>query len=285
MSLHLLGIRHHGPGSARSVLGALDDLAARHRARRAARRRRPGAALGRPRRPGATGRPARLGRRRTGPRGFAPLASFSPEWQAIAWANAHEVPVRAIDLPLAVTLRRRPHRRGRARRAGGAPHDPIRDLAAAAGDSDPERWWEDVIEHRGDGAPAFDAVAEAMAAARPARARRRRELQREAHMRRAIRAARARVTDGSSWCAAPGTSPHSTSTATTAPAERIDDPPRCAASPSRRSASPGCRGPTAGSRRTGIRCRCRQPGLVPPRVRPSRAGRRGSFFVDAARLS
>ncbi len=37
--------------------------------------------------------------------------------------------------------------------------DPLAALAAAAGDPDPERWWDDVIEHRGDGAPAFDAVA------------------------------------------------------------------------------------------------------------------------------
>ena len=35
---------------------------------------------------------------------FAPLASFSPEWQAVRWANAHGVPVEAIDLPLANTL-------------------------------------------------------------------------------------------------------------------------------------------------------------------------------------
>ena len=71
-----------------------------------------------------------------------------------------------------------------------APPDPLRDLAAAAGDDDPERWWEDVIEHRGDGAPAFDAVAEAMHAARVGYVATGAELQREAHMRRAIRTAR-----------------------------------------------------------------------------------------------
>ncbi len=119
---------------------------------------------------------------------FAPLASFSPEWQAIAWANAREVPVRAIDLPLAITLHAPPD--APALLADAAPPDPIRDLAEAAGDLDPERWWEDVIEHRGDGAPAFDAVAEAMGAARQGYVAAARELQREAHMRRAIRAAR-----------------------------------------------------------------------------------------------
>ncbi len=191
MSLHLLGIRHHGPGSARSVLSALDDLApdivlvelpadvdpalrwVGH-----ADLVPPVALLG-----WVVAEPARAA--------FAPMASFSPEWQAIAWANAHEVPVRAIDLPLGVTLADNLEHGGQTPAfQEAAPHDPIRDLAAAAGDSDPERWWEDVIEHRGDGAPAFDAVAEAMAAARQGYVAAPRELQREAHMRRAIRAAR-----------------------------------------------------------------------------------------------
>ena len=35
---------------------------------------------------------------------FAPFGVFSPEWQAMRWANEHGVEVRAIDLPLAVTL-------------------------------------------------------------------------------------------------------------------------------------------------------------------------------------
>ena len=39
-------------------------------------------------------------------------------------------------------------------------------LAAAAGEPDAERWWDDVVEHRGDGLVAFEAVAEAMAAVR-----------------------------------------------------------------------------------------------------------------------
>jgi len=189
MTVHLLGIRHHGPGSARSVLAMLESV-------------QPDAVLVELpadvepvlRWIGDTGlvppvallgyvvaEPARAA--------FAPLASFSPEWQAIAWANAHDVTVHAIDLPLAVTLAH-PREAPEELVSEPAPPDPIGDLAAAAGDPDPERWWEDVIEHRGDGAPAFEAVAEAMAAARhgfvPAAA----EVQREAHMRRAIRAAR-----------------------------------------------------------------------------------------------
>jgi Family of unknown function (DUF5682) len=185
--LHLLGIRHHGPGSARSVVRALDDL-------------RPDvvlveapaeatAALRWVGDPGLVPPVALLGHVVDHPHlaVFAPLASFSPEWQAVAWANAHDVPVRAIDLPLAVSL------------AGGdtdvalfvddgpAPPDPIAELAAAAGDPDAERWWEDVVEHRGDGVPAFDAVASAMAAVREGTATSTAEARREAHMRQAIR--------------------------------------------------------------------------------------------------
>ncbi len=120
---------------------------------------------------------------------FAPFGVFSPEWQAVAWANEHDVAVRAIDLPLAVTLAGGAERDDAPAELVGedAPPDPLRDLAFAAGDPDPERWWEDVVEHRGDGPHAFDAVAEAMAAVRAGFVPSRRELQREAHMRRAIR--------------------------------------------------------------------------------------------------
>ena len=91
MTLHLLGIRHHGPGSARSVLGALDDLAPDIVLVEVPADVEPAlrwvghvdlvppvALLGY-----VVAEPARAA--------FAPLASFSPEWQAIAWANEHEV--------------------------------------------------------------------------------------------------------------------------------------------------------------------------------------------------
>ena len=118
---------------------------------------------------------------------FAPLASFSPEWQAIRWANEHEVRVEAIDLPLANTLAGVPD--DGALVEGEAPLDPLGALSAAAGEPDAERWWDDVIEHRGEGGPAFAAVAEAMAAVRSGTIPSASELKREAHMRQRIRAA------------------------------------------------------------------------------------------------
>ncbi len=91
---------------------------------------------------------------------FLPFAEFSPEWQAFTWAQQHDVPVRAMDLPLRQSLAA-PDDDGDDRGDGElgldtAIGDPLAALAEAAGDPDPERWWDDVIEHRGDGAPAFD---------------------------------------------------------------------------------------------------------------------------------
>jgi hypothetical protein len=195
MGVHLLGIRHHGPGSARSVLSALDELApdmvlVESPAETSAafewvghpELRPPVALLGH-----VVDQPQRAV--------FVPVASFSPEWQAVAWANHHRVPVRAIDLPLAVTLAGTLAGvadelfDGSVDPATAPPADPLGALAAAAGEPDPERWWDDMVEHRGDGVPAFHAVAEAMSAVREGTVATHSETRREAHMRRAIRAA------------------------------------------------------------------------------------------------
>ena len=111
---------------------------------------------------------------------FWPLADFSPEWQAARWACASGVALTPIDIPMSWALAEsnRP----------GLPDDADprsdRALAAASGEPDAERWWEDVVEHRGDGAPAFAAIAAAMAAVRGRRhdaAKRRRPRGPHAH--------------------------------------------------------------------------------------------------------
>ena len=85
--------------------------------------------------------------------------------------------------------------------AGGEPtseprradpcNDPLGALAAAAGYDDPERWWDDLVESRLDGSSPFPMLIEAMAELR--RLARRgsgpREHRREAYMRQTIRAA------------------------------------------------------------------------------------------------
>ena len=123
---------------------------------------------------------------------FLPFAEFSPEWQAFTWARRHGVTLRAIDLPLQQSLAKAGDHDDELALAEPllttTIGDPLAALAAAAGDPDPERWWDDVIEHRGDGEPAFDEVAAAMTAVRGGRdATSLSEAQREAHMRQVLR--------------------------------------------------------------------------------------------------
>ncbi|WP_445279076.1 DUF5682 family protein [Streptomyces sp. DSM 118148] len=200
----LLGVRHHGPGSARAVRAALDAA-------------RPGAVLveGPPEADPLVPLAADPDMRppvallahavdEPGRSAFWPMAEFSPEWVAIRWALGHDVPVRFIDLPAAHTLA---WDTGTETPSGTGPQeeegperdlrlDPLAVLAGAAGFDDPERWWEDVVEHRGAGpqdpfAP-FNALEEAMAALREryGDGGRPRDLVREAHMRLQVRAAR-----------------------------------------------------------------------------------------------
>ncbi|MER7554139.1 DUF5682 family protein [Streptomyces anulatus] len=159
----LLGVRHHGPGSARAVLAAL--AATRPAAvliegppegdallpLAADPRMRPPVAL----LAHAVDDPGRAS--------FWPMAAFSPEWVAIRWALDHDVPVRFIDLPAAhsLALKEPAPGAGGEETAGARPGeevtpvvDPIRVLAETAGYDDPERWWEDVVEHRSPGGPA-----------------------------------------------------------------------------------------------------------------------------------
>ena len=220
-NIRLFGIRHHGPGSARAVAEALGrdpaDIVLIEGPADAegliplvadADMRPPVAMLAY-----RVDRPERAF--------FDPLAAFSPEWVALTWGVAADVPVRFIDLPARVTLAAeaaaddtdepvdQPLVSGPPR-----PSDPIASLAEAAGYDDPERWWEDVVEHRhqqmepeaeehadstlGSRDAAFDAIADAMTALRavyeplgePTELN---EARREAQMRTGIRKA---VADG-----------------------------------------------------------------------------------------
>ncbi|WAZ23608.1 DUF5682 family protein [Streptomyces cinnabarinus] len=211
----LLGVRHHGPGSARAVRAALD--AARPRAvliegppeadalipLAADEHMRPPVAL----LAHAVDEPGRSA--------FWPLAEFSPEWVAIRWALENGVPARFIDLPATHTLaweKEEPAEEAPSEEAPAEPDlaeaepadeepsddvriDPLAVLADAAGYDDAERWWEDVVEHRGVGAEdplaPFGVLAEAMAALREVYGSggHERDLVREAYMRLRIRAA------------------------------------------------------------------------------------------------
>lgn len=189
----LLGVRHHGPGSARAVRAALE--AARPAAVLIEGPPEGDALLPLAADPGMRPPVALLAHAADDPgkAAFWPLAEFSPEWVAIRWAQEQDVPVRFIDLPAAHSLA-----------ADGDPDepdsvrlDPLAVLAETAGYDDPERWWEDAVEHRGgagtaDPLGAFEALGEAMGALREAYGDggHARDLVREAYMRQRMRAAR-----------------------------------------------------------------------------------------------
>lgn len=210
MSLHLFGIRHHGPGSAHSLRQALETL-------------KPDCILVEGP-PDATDALPLLAHPQMKPpvalliyppdqpqrAVFYPFAIFSPEWQALNYGLSRKIAVRFMDLPqwhrLAIETDSESqisdHESQISDSASQIHDDPIGRLAAAAGYNDGERWWEHMVEHRRDGADIFAAILEAMAALResalPAdqiEAKRGnqpeagREAQREAWMRQTIRAA------------------------------------------------------------------------------------------------
>ncbi|MCK9686231.1 DUF5682 family protein [Scleromatobacter humisilvae] len=223
---HFFGIRHHGPGCARSLVRAFDEL-------------RPDCVL-------IEGPPesddllalvlddamvppvALLGYCPDEPRlaVYHPFATFSPEWQALRWAAAHGAPARFIDLPLAHELAfekaAREARQAAAEAAQAAPpvevepaaaadvdeaivpeadeplehRDPLTWLARAAGYDDGESWWNHMVEERADGTELFEAIATAMTSLRaelgdrhPTPEAAQREALREAYMRQCVRAA------------------------------------------------------------------------------------------------
>jgi len=202
--VEVLGVRHHGPGSARSVAQALDEV-------------RPDlvvvegvpelddvvALAGDPEMvPPVAGLVYAVNEPRRAL--FYPMAEFSPEWVAIRWALAHGVPVRFADLPathqLAPQAETPPEDDEDADVEPVEPSrvrsDPLGSLAAAAGYDDPERWWEDAVEHRASSSLGrFDAVRSAMAELRQSEegllhpAEVAENARREAAMRRVLRAA------------------------------------------------------------------------------------------------
>lgn len=197
--LHILGIRHHGPGSAASVLDALETLApavvliegpadaAEVLSFAAAAGMAPPVAL----LVHAAEDPARAA--------FYPYAEYSPEWQAMRWALAHGRTLQFIDLPAGTRLGPKEDAEtadptAETDEAPPVSVDPLGMLAEAAGQSDGETWWNALVEQGQHDGTVFPAIAAAMAALREAAEadgapRDKWEAVREAHMRRAIREA------------------------------------------------------------------------------------------------
>jgi hypothetical protein len=194
--VHLFGIRHHGVGSARSLLAALESL-------------QPDALLieGAPEgdallhyvlHPTMQPPVAILIYAPDQPRraAFYPFATFSPEWQALRYGLQRGIPTRFMDLPQAIrfALAESDEHQLQAELTPELSRlraDPLLELARIAGYDDSERWWNDLLEQRrAADSDIFAGILEAMQALRetlpltePI------EALREAHMRQSVRTA------------------------------------------------------------------------------------------------
>lgn len=196
--LTILGIRHHGPGSARSLRQALEAL-------------HPDVVL-------VEGPPdadeliplavhaemippvALLLYVPDNPQKavYYPFAEYSPEWQAIQYALDNGIPAHFMDLPLEHQLAGddEPLLAGPPSTPGADTRDPFAWIAEAAGYSEGERWWEHFVEQRLESGDIFQGILELMTALR-AEAEKSpapdsgHDLIREAAMRGIIRAAQA----------------------------------------------------------------------------------------------
>ncbi len=152
---HIFGIRHHGPGSSKALLRALQEL-------------QPDAIL-------VEGPPDGnhmlhwLNHEHTEPpvalliyrpdmpkrAGYYPYTIFSPELQALLFGLRNQVPVRFADLPKKNIL---------AGEHGPAmpPAEPLKLLAKATGRRSYESWWNVAIEQRRDSKDIFKAIFDLM---------------------------------------------------------------------------------------------------------------------------
>ena len=225
-TLHIFGIRHHGPGSARSLRQSLESL-------------QPDLVLieGPP---DAEGVLSQITSPSMAPpvailiyapdqpqqAVYYPFAVFSPEWQALDYSLQQQIPVQWMDLPQTHQLALRQQRQQELEQEIEPPldsepdseasiaapldspstpslpdirHDPLFWLAQAAGYNDSERWWEQMVEQRYEQTDLFPAIIEAMTALRSEvehthppdldDPRDYREALREAYMRQTIRKA------------------------------------------------------------------------------------------------
>jgi Family of unknown function (DUF5682) len=229
MSIHIFGVRHHGPGCARSLRDALEKLEpdiVLVEGPPDAQGVMPLLAHGEMRPPVALLIYALDNPKRAV---YYPFTSFSPEWQAVYYALAHTIPVRFMDLPQAIQLAKVADEKadvaateptedsgpaddtkvtkgassvpetgeivGEAQQETKQPEvkitdDPLGMLARAAGYSDHELWWEQQVEQRMDTSDLFEGILVAMTVLRSdTTPKNEEEAQREAHMRQTIRAA------------------------------------------------------------------------------------------------
>lgn len=173
MEVRLLGIRHHGPGSAKSVRAALKTLQPDLICIESPADAQP--LLEYAGHPGLKPPVAML---MYDPKDFRrasyyPFAEFSPEWQAIVFGAREKIPLRFIDLPAANTLvfdQNKAPDAGpglfSAGRQEALRHDPLGEIARVAGYTDGEKWWDVTFEQEENDLAIFEAIGELMEALR-----------------------------------------------------------------------------------------------------------------------
>lgn len=198
--LQVFGIRHHGPGSARRLLQALEEMqpdcliveapadAEGALKYMAYEELIPPVAL-------LTYNPKNLQEA-----SYFPFASFSPEWQAIQFALKISIPVHFMDLPMGMqyTLQEWAKEERQLNFRNTDPTvdpklqlDPLGYIAELAGYDDRERWWEATFEQNTAGQEIFSSILALMRTLRTESGRRESDenLRREAYMRKVIRKA------------------------------------------------------------------------------------------------
>ncbi|MFK7978483.1 MAG: DUF5682 family protein [Saprospiraceae bacterium] len=135
---------------------------------------------------------------------YYPFAHFSPEWQAMKYGVANDIPTSFMDLPraLAFSLDVKEKKEGQkiisfeqgdeaiTKEERKIAKDPLGYMARLAGYEDSERWWDITFERANNPSEIFESILTLMGELRDAvKETPLRELQREAYMRGVIRKA------------------------------------------------------------------------------------------------
>ena len=164
--IRIWGIRHHGPGSARRVLNSL-----RNWGPQIVLVEGPADAQSLVSLVGDKGLKPPVAMLIYYPKdlhrgSYIPFARFSPEWQAILWANKQGIPVRLIDAPVGLPTDAREEQLLLGDRIKIIEPelmlDPLGVFARLGGYEDGERWWEKMFEGLEEEESVFLAIEEMM---------------------------------------------------------------------------------------------------------------------------
>jgi hypothetical protein len=206
MAIHILGIRHHGVGSAKNVLKELERI-------------QPDIIMVEGAEEISAAFPYVGNKELVPPVAmmaydpdnlndcvFYPFAAFSPEWIAIAYANSKSIPVRAMDLPAAIGFAKKAQtatgEEDKTEAVGtmqAVPSDPLDALAEIGGFPSGEAWWEYHFEQQKvDAKEHFEGVMHTMEALRSEGVKSsldKENVAREAYMRMLLRQAKNEMYD------------------------------------------------------------------------------------------